>query len=172
MAARRCAGRWRWCREATGRIPFARGEEEEGEATMCEAIDLARSGGHQDVLASVFSNLADAQHRAGRSREGLATAIAGQAEVAAGQRSRRWLGLERAEIAFALGDWEQAESELLPRPGAFSRSALLSWDMNRAELALGRGDLAAARPLLDETAELVENSIEPHYLAGHGVLRA
>ena len=116
------------------------------------------------------ANRADALHRAGRSREGLAAAIAAEADLPAGSRAARWLAMQRAEIEFSLGDWDAAEAHL-PHRGRLTGTTLAYFNLTRAGLLLGRGDTRAARPLLEETARILAMSLEPQYLAGSGALR-
>ena len=116
------------------------------------------------------ANRADALHRAGRSREGLAVAIAAEADLPAGSRAARWLAMQRAEIEFALGEWDAAEAHL-PHRGRLTGTTLAYFNLTRAGLLLGRGDTRAARPLLEETARILALSLEPQYLAGSGALR-
>ena len=116
------------------------------------------------------ANRADALHRAGRSREGLASAIAAEADLPAGSRAARWLAMQRAEIEFGLGEWDAAEAHL-PHRGRLTGTTLAYFNLTRAGLLLGRGDTRAARPLLEETARILALSLEPQYLAGCGALR-
>ncbi len=65
---------------------------------------MARATGQAIDEAFVAANLADALHRAGRSREGLAAVIA--AEAGLGRRARApraGSAMQRAEIEFELG---------------------------------------------------------------------
>ncbi len=116
------------------------------------------------------ANRADALHRAGRSREGLAFAIASEADLPAGSRAARWLAMQRAEIEFSLGEWDTAEAHL-PHRGRLTGTTLAYFNLTRAGLLLARGDTRAARPLLEETARILALSLEPQYLAGSGALR-
>ena len=149
---------------------FALGEEEAGQAAFDEAIACARASGQPIDEAFVAANLADALHRAGRSREGLAAAVGAEDDIPTGSRAARWLAMQRAEIEFGLGAWAAAESHL-PHRGRLTGTTRAYHNITRASLLLGRGDTRAARPLLEETAQLLALSLEPQYLASCGALR-
>jgi len=149
---------------------FALGDEEGGAAAFDEAIQVAEATGQAIDKAFVEANRADALHRAGRSREGLAFAIASEADLPAGSRAARWLAMQRAEIEFSLGEWDTAEAHL-PHRGRLTGTTLAYFNLTRAGLLLARGDTRAARPLLEETARILAMSLEPQYLAGCGALR-
>jgi DNA-binding NarL/FixJ family response regulator/tetratricopeptide (TPR) repeat protein/nucleoside-triphosphatase THEP1 len=149
---------------------YALGEPEEGEVAFEEAVRFARATGQSIDEAFIAANRGDALHRAGRSREGLAAVIAAEAGVPDGSRARRWLAMQRAEIEFSLGEWDAAEAHL-PHRGRLTGTTLAYFNLTRAGLLLGRGDLRAARPLLEETARILVLSLEPQYLAGCGALR-
>ena len=149
---------------------FALGEAEAGREAFDEAIVIARETGQRVDEAFVAANLADALHRAGRSREGLAV-LDGSFDLPAGSRARRWLAMQRAEIEWSLGEWDAAEAHL-PEPGRLAGNTRSYFNLTRAALLLGRGETAAARPLLDETASLLALSLEPQHLAPCGALRA
>jgi DNA-binding CsgD family transcriptional regulator len=150
---------------------FALGEEDEGRKIMDEALAVSRETGQTIDAAFVSANLADALHRAGRSREGLAVAVEACETVPSDSRAWRWLRAVRAEIELALGRWDEAESHI-PMPGRLTGTTLANANILRSSLLLGRGDAAAARPLLEEAAGLLEQSLEPQYLAGCGSQRA
>ncbi len=149
---------------------FALGESEAGEAAFEEAIALARATGQAIDEAFVAANRADALHRSGRSREGLAAAVAAADGLPPGSRAARWLAMQRAEIEFGLGEWDAAEAHL-PHRGRLTGTTLGYFNLTRASLLLGRGDTRAARAPLEETARLLALSLEPQLLAGCGALR-
>ncbi len=150
---------------------FALGEEEEGTRALDEALRISRGRGQLVDAAFVQSNLADALHRAGRSREGLTVAIEAEGAVPQGSRAENWLKLQRAEIELALGEWDAAEA-LMPDRRRFTGTTLANANILRSSLLLGRGDTRGARPLLEEAASLLAQSLEPQYLAGCGSQRA
>jgi DNA-binding CsgD family transcriptional regulator/tetratricopeptide (TPR) repeat protein len=149
---------------------FALGDEEGGQAAFDEALEIAKATGQAIDAAFVISNTADALNRAGRGREGLAIAIAAEADLPPGSRAAHWLAMQRAEIEFSLGEWEAAESHL-PQRGRITGTTLANANIVRAGLLLGHGDTAAARPLLEEAARVLAHSLEPQFLAGCGALR-
>jgi DNA-binding CsgD family transcriptional regulator len=149
---------------------FALGDHDGGTKAFDEAIRVAEATGQAVDRAFVEANRADALHRAGRSREGLAAAIAAEADLPAGSRAARWLAMQRAEIEFSLGDWDAAEAHL-PHRGRLTGTTLAYFNLTRAGMLLGRGDTRAARPLLEETARILVMSLEPQYLAGCGAMR-
>jgi len=174
LAIARSAGAQEICGPVLNRLGvalFALGDEEAGQAAFDEALDISRTEGQAIDAAFVTANLADALHRAGRSREGLAAAISAQADLPAGSRAARWLAMQRAEIEFGLGEWAAAEAHM-PQRGHLTGTTLAYFNITSAGLLLGRGDTAAARPLLEETAPLLAQSLEPQYIAGCGALRA
>ncbi|HWH20666.1 MAG TPA: helix-turn-helix transcriptional regulator, partial [Solirubrobacterales bacterium] len=75
----------------------------------------------------------------------------------------------RAEIAFDLGRWDEAE-ELLPARNVQSGSTLSNLMLRRVTLLLGRGDTAGARKQLDHARDLIADSVEPQYIAPAGEL--
>jgi predicted ATPase/DNA-binding CsgD family transcriptional regulator len=148
------------------------GEPDVGVKTLRDALELARKAGLQDAIAVTYANLADGLHLIGRSEEGLQVALEGLAEVE-DRRSRTatWLAAQAGEIAFEVGDWKQAEERILrpaPAAGIHRVNAL----HREAELALGRGDLQRARPLLDEVSRLIANTLEPQFIGGAGAKQA
>jgi len=150
---------------------FFLGEEERGDRVMGESLELARRSGSNDQLATAFVNYADALHFAGRSEEAEAIAAQGEREVTPGDRSALWIACTRSEILFDLGRWQEAEALLPPRNAAQSGATLLNLLLRRATLLLGRGDAAAARRILDHTRSfVVEESVEPQYIAPAGAL--
>ena len=150
---------------------FALGEEDAGSAAFDEAVTVARRTGQAIDEAFIEANRADALHRAGRSREALAAVAKAEPGLPAGSRAARWLAMQRAEIEFGIGEWAAAEAHM-PQRGRLTGTTLAYFNITRAGLLLGRGDTAAARPLLEETAKLLVHSLEPQYLAGCGSLRA
>jgi DNA-binding CsgD family transcriptional regulator len=148
------------------------GEHDRGVAVLREAIE---HGTRRDDVATAYTNLADALNLAGHGREAAATVRTGRDDPRIQGRAWQWLLLLDAEIATDLGEWDRA-AELLadPRVGGAgpSGSTVVNTNLRRAELALGRGEDAAARPLLDDTEVQLAASIEPQFLGVAGALRA
>jgi DNA-binding CsgD family transcriptional regulator len=76
------------------------------------------------------------------------------------------------EIAFDLGDWEQAARTLPGLDRRFEGRILLNVELRRANLALGQGDHAAAADRLARLEPVVAASSEPQFQAPLGVLLA
>jgi predicted ATPase/DNA-binding CsgD family transcriptional regulator len=155
-----------------GAALFALGDQTAGTEAFREAIEIAREVGSSENLAAAFLNWADALHQSGRSVEAREIAMQGQQEVPSGYFPERWLGLLRSEIAFALGDWTEAEDEVPARGSVHGGVSLVNADLRHAELALGRGDRDSARPLVAEARELMARAVEPQFLAVAGALNA
>jgi DNA-binding CsgD family transcriptional regulator/tetratricopeptide (TPR) repeat protein len=148
------------------------GQVDEGVSALREAIDLARDAGRDDDLATAYVNLADSLHNIGRSREALALGCEGLREVPEGTRSARWLAVEVAEIETDLGEWDSAMQRLADTSGRLrAGQGLVNEQLRTAELAVGRGDDALARTLLEDCAQRIVNSLEPQFIAPVGVLR-
>ena len=144
---------------------FALGEPERANEIFEEALELARRVGDNDDLATTLVNQADALHGYGRGDEAAQVLQQAIDEVIDTDRSGIWLNLLRAEIAFDLGDWEQAAS-LRPDPrGLPPSNTRANHDVRRAELALGRGDHEEARLALEDSWAILRDSAEPQYIA-------
>jgi DNA-binding CsgD family transcriptional regulator len=149
---------------------YALGDEEEGARVLEEALAIAR---REDAsVPGIYVNWADALHQAGHSEQARELAARGQRELRPGYWGPRWLGMLRSEIAFALGDWKEAEEQLPPRASVHGGTSLVNADLRHAELRLGQGDTQAARELVDEARELLRNAVEPQFLAVLGALGA
>jgi DNA-binding CsgD family transcriptional regulator len=148
------------------------GELEEGTAALRRAGGIAVERGDPLEIDSAASNLADALHGAGRSREAVEAARRGADELAASPNTHRWLELMTGEIAFDLGDWDEA-ARTMPEPGRrFDERTLLYIDLRRLQLAMGRGDHPEAGEWLQRMRPALERSTEPQFLAPIGVLQA
>ena len=152
---------------------FARimlGDVDAGVLDMREAIALA---GSEDERATGYINLAEALLGIGRGAEAYAVAAEGLGEVGGHTRSVRWLTVGVAEIEIARGDWAAATERLATGKGQLrSGHGAVNEQLPLAELALGRGDDDLARELLDDSVRRIEKSLEPHFIAAVGVLRA
>jgi ATP/maltotriose-dependent transcriptional regulator MalT len=157
---------------ALGFALTASGEAEEGAATLREALEVARAAGLLADMGSAYTNLADALHVAGRSREALAVAREGAEALADLPSEHRWLRLAVAELHFELGEWERTEEILPPHDRRHQGKELLNVELRRAELALGRGDHAAAARALEVAGPLAEDAGEPQFHGPVGVLLA
>jgi ATP/maltotriose-dependent transcriptional regulator MalT len=156
---------------ALGTSLMGLGEVDEGAAYLREAVTLAAEADRSSELESAYVNLGDHLHQAGRSDEALEIAREGR------QRGERrgdccdWLELLEAEIAFDTGEWAYAADHMLEaRP--FAGTTFVNSLLRRAELALGRGDSATARSLLEQTQDATRYLDEPQFLGVLGALLA
>ncbi len=158
--------------DALGVSLFGLDRYEEGEAALREGLARAREHGFLQNALTSYVNLADALANSGRLPEARRIADDGVALAREYGIRPRWPILLRAELAFEAGDWAMAESEL-PPPG---RPAMGTTYINEAlrwiELALGRGDHARARMLLDQADDVASDSREPQWIGPLGSLRA
>ena len=137
---------------AMGHSQILMGEVEDGVARLREAIEISPPGFER---TSAWSNLADALHMVGRSREGLAAAEQGLAETAVDGAYSNWLTLGVADLRWALGDWSGARAMLPPRDKRHIGMTLAYAETLRAAMALADGDHDAARASLERTVEVV-----------------
>ncbi len=153
---------------AMGHSQILMGQVEDGVARLREAIEISPPGFER---TSAWSNLADALHMVGRSREGLAAAEQGLAETAVDGAYSNWLTLGVADLRWALGDWSGARAMLPPRDKRHIGMTLAYAETLRAAMALADGDHDAARASLERTVEVVQGSREPQFLGWYGSLR-
>jgi DNA-binding NarL/FixJ family response regulator len=146
------------------------GSVEEGESKLREAVEVAGEEGALGAQGTAYVNLADALHLAGRLRDAQAVAVEALRHEL--RTNHPWLATLRAELAIEAGEWNAAERLLAEVRRRLVGNALVNLDLRRAELALGRGDHAAARSLLDEAAEVAVDMQEPQFIGVLGALRA
>ena len=149
---------------------FPLGEPERGERMILEGIELARAEGTEDQVTS-YVNYADLLHIVGRTDDALAFLDSIPADFEVGYRGAIWLGLIRAEIEFARGDWAAAEAAMPQARGLSPSVTRVNLELRVAEQALGRGDLARARDVLASAWNVVSHSLEPQFIAAVAVLR-
>ena len=151
---------------------FAAGDYERGEPILRESIEAARDNGRPDVLGLAYANTADAFMIAGRPDEAAELVQQAIAEIPEGDREHRWLGMMLAELAIDRGDWEEAERQLPAPVGRLEHGMTqANIDLLRAMIALGIGDLEAARSLLDSADGMLADAVEPQFLAPAAALR-
>ena len=151
---------------------FHLGRSAEGIECVRDARRRARERGLVPDELRTYVNLSDLLMIGGRLPEAARDALDGLAAA-------RRLGYERstgvvvaanaAEALLGLGDWTRAEELLdaaLRAPGGFRREAL---HIVRAELALGRGELEAARRHLESG---LRATLEPQSTAVYACLQA
>jgi DNA-binding CsgD family transcriptional regulator len=151
---------------------FHLGRSAEGIECLRDARRRARARGMAPDELRTYVNLSSVLLIGGRLPEAARDALGGLAAA-------RRLGYERssgvvmaanaAEAFLGLGDWARAEKVLdaaLRAPGGFRREAL---HIVRAELVLGRGELAEARRHLESAAPA---ALEPQATAVYACLEA
>ncbi len=142
------------------------GRPDEGEALLRRAMTMARADGEIFQLNRSYLNLSDVLHRAGRTRDAYALLLDGEEEMRELGHKGLWLTLQRSELAYHLGLWEEADAllapELAPRHDG---TTLVFYEMRRAEIELALGDEATARARLERARTLTRRSFEPQWHA-------
>jgi DNA-binding CsgD family transcriptional regulator/tetratricopeptide (TPR) repeat protein len=157
--------------KALGTALVGLGRVDEGVAALREALALARAEGAVWHLTLAYLNLADSLHVAGRLRDAQAVVEEAMADEEASV-SHAWLEILRAELAIDAAEWDEADQILGALRRGFVGTTLLNANLRRAELALGRGDHASARALLDEVVAVGRTVDEPQFTGVLGALRA
>jgi DNA-binding CsgD family transcriptional regulator len=154
-----------------GMAQVALGNVDAGVARLRQAIEIARSNDDPDTLVTAYTNLADMLLVAGRTQEGLDTAL--EAMAAAPRRlirSYEWTTMTVSELAFHAGDWRTARDHLTPPTGRLGGVVLIFRLTREAELALGVGDADLAERSLQAAEPLVLVSAEPQWIGLFGSL--
>ncbi len=144
------------------------GDVEEGSDCLREAIAISPVGFER---TSAWSNLADALHIVGRSREGYDVAEQGLAETTGPGRGSDWLTMTLGEIGWDLGEWAAARRRLPPGDRRHVGITFAYVELKRAEVALADAEHEAARASLNRVADLVMGSREPQFIGLAGSLR-
>jgi DNA-binding NarL/FixJ family response regulator len=156
---------------ALGTAMGGRGETDAGVKHLRESLELAREENLSMEEGGAWINIADILSLAGRTEEALDVARQGlEAGLTSPWRSADWLRLAISEYSFQLGDWDEAEAAI---PGASRRHTggiFIYWQLCRAQLALGRGDLALAQEAIAALREATAGSTEPQFLGPYGVM--
>jgi DNA-binding CsgD family transcriptional regulator/tetratricopeptide (TPR) repeat protein len=158
-------------RNARGISLAALGDVAAGTAELRHSLEIARERDDSNEMGSAYSNLADALNAAGRTREALAVVEEGHCVLADRFRTD-WLGTMVAEFMWLLGEWDDAERWMPNRERRQVGTSLMYIMLQRINMALGRGDHAAARGYLDAIGEYVAQSSEPQFLGAWGALSA
>jgi ATP/maltotriose-dependent transcriptional regulator MalT len=147
-------------------------EAEAGAGALREALEIARDAGLSREVTAAYINLADVLHVSGRTADALAVAREGLESGSPNTRAYDWLTMNVVEFSYYLGHWNEAR-ELLPSQSRRRYgNQLFVWHMSRAVLALGRGDLDAARLDLDGMELPARESTEPQFVGAYGWMRA
>ena len=145
------------------------GDVDEGVSALREALALATSQGLPREQNSVYVNLADALHLAGRLAEARSVVEEGLARDL--RPNWIWLTVLQGELAMEAGEFDRAQDILWSIDRRPTGNSLVNLDLRRAELALGRGEAQLARELLDEAARVGAEMDEPQFTAVLGALR-
>jgi ATP/maltotriose-dependent transcriptional regulator MalT len=144
----------------------------EGEGLLRSAIALAIEHDMPITALTIYSNLADVLLLAGRGQDAMAVADEGLELTRRMGYTSRWLSIVKAEIAFAVGDWQAARA-LLPDQGRrLQHNLFVNEAHRRVSLQLADGDHEGARALLDDAAQIVAGSRETQFIGAQAALRA
>ena len=138
------------------------------------ARDRRRSTGSRWRRAAPGSTSPRSSISSGRTEEGLAVARQGlEAGLTQPWRTADWLRLVVLRVQLPPGRLGRGRDGDPGAPAAGTPAArFLYWQMSRAELALGRGDLELADEALAALGEAAETSREPQFVGPYGVMRA
>ena len=167
-------------REAEGRALNAlgtaigvQGDPEAGVRMLRQSLAIAREVGLPWDEGGAWINIADVLHLAGRTREALEVAREGlEAELDKPWRTADWLRLTIADCSFHLGDWDGAEAAIPAASRRHTGGTFLFWQLSRAMLALGRGDIALAGEALTALDNAQAGATEPQFVGPYGALRS
>jgi ATP/maltotriose-dependent transcriptional regulator MalT len=157
---------------ALGTAIGGEGDPEAGVKLLHESLAIAREMNLQMEQGGALINIAEILHMSGRSDEALAVAREGlTAGISEPYRTVDWLHMSYAEINFDLGNWDDAEAEIPAPSRRHTGGTLFLWQVLRATLALGRGDLELAETALAALDGAVGGMTEPQFVAPYGILR-
>jgi DNA-binding CsgD family transcriptional regulator len=176
IAVARAAGN----RQAEGRALNAlgtaigmQGDAEAGVKMLRESLAIARELGLPWDEGGAWANIADVLHLAGRTREAVEVAREGlEAELDSPWRTADWLRLTIADCNFHLGNWDEAEAAIPAASRRHTGGVFLFWQLSRAMLALGRGDLELAEEALTALDNAQAGMTEPQWVGPYGALRS
>jgi ATP/maltotriose-dependent transcriptional regulator MalT len=150
----------------------AQGAVDEGVDALRRAAEIAREQGRPTELESAQVNLADALHMSGRTREALEVARSARDEAPRTGHSAMWLDAVISELAFELGEWDDAARVLPDTDRRFVGVDLINVEMRFTELDLGCGRHDEAASRLERMHDLVMASTEPQWHGPFGSLLA
>src|SRR5215213_1829099 len=158
---------------ALGTALGGRGDAEEGVRLLRESLAIAHDLGLPMEEGGAWINIADIRHLAGRTEEALQVVRDGlEAGFPESGRTIDWMWLGVAEFSFHLGDWDAAEAAIPPPSRRHTGGTFLLWQLCRARLALGRGDLERAEDALSALDRALTSTTEPQFVGPHGVMRS
>jgi ATP/maltotriose-dependent transcriptional regulator MalT len=150
-----------------------RGDAEEGVRLLRESLAIAHDVGLPMEEGGAWINIADVLHLAGRTDEALQVVRDGlDAGFPESGRTIDWMWLGVSEFSFHLGDWDAAEAAIPPPSRRHTGGTFLLWQLCRARLALGRGDLERAEDALSALDRTLTSMTEPQFVGPHGVMRS
>ena len=159
-------------RNALGVALIHQGLVEEGSGILREAMRTSRGADRPTDVSMSAVNLADALQLAGRLEEARGVVAEITTEAERGGQLSDYLRLTVVELAIEAGDWAQADAWMPTRERRDLSLEVANLEMRRAELALGRGQHAAAAAGLERIADLVADSGEAQFHGVFGVLLA
>jgi ATP/maltotriose-dependent transcriptional regulator MalT len=143
----------------------ALGDVEAGSEALRRAEQIARDTGNPSDLARSAVNLSDVLHLAGRTPEAIAVVEDTLAEGPKLGHHATWLQISEAEFKIDTGRWPDASARLAEVGRRHQGTTLLNALLRFAELALGRGEDAAAGEHLDRARRGAKDSREPQFIA-------
>jgi ATP/maltotriose-dependent transcriptional regulator MalT len=158
---------------ALGTATGVQGDVDKGVNLLRESLAIARELGLAMDEGGAWVNIADVLNLSGRTQEALEVAREGlEAERDHPWRTVDWLRLSTSEFLYHLGQWDEAEASIPDESRRHTGGTLLLWQVARATLALGRGDLALADEALTTLDRAVAGMTEPQFVGPHGIMRA
>jgi ATP/maltotriose-dependent transcriptional regulator MalT len=158
---------------ALGTAIGGRGDAETGVRLLRESLAIAHDLGLPMEEGGAWINIADVLHLAGRTQEALQVIRDGlEAGFPSPGRTVDWLWLGVSEFSFELGDWDEAEAAIPPPSRRHTGGTFLLWQLSRARLGLGRGDLERAEDALAALDRALTGTTEPQFVGPHGVMRS
>jgi ATP/maltotriose-dependent transcriptional regulator MalT len=143
---------------------LATGGIEQSEALLRRAMHMALDDDEAVQLSRAYMNLSDVLHLAGRTREAYELLHDGADRISAFGHKGIWLHLQRAEMAYHLGLWDEADAAMPPEMAPrHENMTLVFFETRRAELELARGQHDSARRRLEHARALVRGSFEPQW---------
>jgi ATP/maltotriose-dependent transcriptional regulator MalT len=149
-----------------------RGDTEEGAAALREALASSREADLPREVTNAYINLADVLHVNGQTAEALEVAREGLEIGAPGTRGHDWLLMNTVEFSYYLGRWAEARAAMPASSRRRFGNQMFVWRMCLGVLALGEGDLEAARRELDAMGPQAQESTEPQFVGAYGWMRA
>ena len=156
---------------ALGTVIGVGGDPDAGVKMLRESLAIARELGLPWDEGGAWVNIADVLHLAGRTKEAIEVAREGlEAESDSPWRTVDWFRLTIADCSFHLGEWDEAEAAMPAPSRRHTGGTFLFWQLTRAMLALGRGDLEVADEALHSLDHALEGMTEPQFVGPHGML--